>query len=239
VPPLIAAVVVAALIVLVEVGAAIAERLLGPKDTPGLGIPYLVLVDGTLLFTLILIAASLIVPEPITGRFQGCVTAILAILVILAGIVLIIAAIALLLLMIGLIMSFFGAIVYLAVFGDFPRAEAAVTLSLLLTMKVIVAVLLVLAHQRFITNKGLVLLVISSLVANIIVSFLHALVPILLVSITDAIAAIIVGIIGVIWAVILLIGGIIAIIRALQPPAIGGEEAIAAGEDGMPVTARP
>jgi hypothetical protein len=34
-----------------------------------------------------------------------------------------------------------------------------------------------LAHQRFVQNKGIVLLILTSLTANIIVSFLHTLVP--------------------------------------------------------------
>jgi hypothetical protein len=38
------------------------------------------------------------------------------------------------------------------------------------------------------------------------------------VSITDAVAAIVVGILAVIWALILLIGSIPAILRAIRPP---------------------
>jgi hypothetical protein len=49
---------------------------------------------------------------------------------------------------------------------------------------------LILAHPRFLQNKGLMLSILSSLAANIIIGFLHAMVPVPLVSITDAIATI-------------------------------------------------
>ena len=125
--------------------------------------------------------------------------------------------ITLIMLMLALIASFFGIVVYLAVWGDFGRSQAAAILGALMLLKIGVGVLLILAHQRFLTNKGLVLLVVTSLVANVIVGFLHALVPIVLVSVTDAVAAIIVAILALIWAIALLVGSIIAIVRILKP----------------------
>ena len=58
--------------------------------------------------------------------------------------------------------------------------------------------------------------VLTSLVANIIVSFLHGLPPGFLVSITDSIAAIIIGIIAVIWGIVVLVGALTAIVRSLK-----------------------
>jgi hypothetical protein len=222
-PFLIAAVILVAFVVLVEVGSAIAERFFATGDPPGLGIPYLALIDGILLYTLILIAVSLVVPERVIGRVQGCVTLILAILLILAGLVMVMIAVVLLLLMIGLIASFFGALLYLALFGSFPRDRAAVILGLLLALKIVAAVCLLLAHQRFLTNKGLVALVLTSLIVNVVVGFLHDLPPGILVSITDAIAGIIVGIVAIVWAIALLVGAVIAVLRVLQPPKLPEE----------------
>jgi hypothetical protein len=59
------------------------------------------------------------------------------------------------------------------------------------------------------------LMVLTSFLAILIISFLHGLVPIILVSITDMIAAIIIGIIAVIWAIVLLIGGIVGLVKAV------------------------
>jgi hypothetical protein len=83
-------------------------------------------------------------------------------------------------------------------------------------LKVAVVILLFLAQQRFVTVKGLVLLMLTSLLANIVVSFLHGLVPLFLVSILDAIAAIIVGVLAAIWALIKLIGSIPAILKGIR-----------------------
>ena len=225
-PFLIAALVLVVVALLIEIGAAFANTVLDIDDPPGLGIPYMAMIDGVLVYTLGLMVVSLVVPEAVIGRFQGCATLVLAIVVLLASLVLIFVAFALVMLMIGLLASFFGAPIYLAVFGDFPRGAAAVILGLLLILKIAAAVCLVLAHQRFIQNKGLVLLVLTSLVANVLVAFLHDLLPLILVSILDGVAAIIVGIFALIWAVILLVGAIVAVVRAIRVPDVaGGDEA--------------
>jgi len=72
-----------------------------------------------------------------------------------------------------------------------------------------------LAHPRFLQNKGLVLIILTSLAANIIISFAHAIVPVPLVSITDAIAAIIVFVLVVLWAGFFLVGSISSIVKAV------------------------
>ena len=77
-------------------------------------------------------------------------------------------------------------------------------------------VLLVMAHQRFLENKGLVLIILTSFLATIILSFFHGIVPRFLVSITDDIGALIISILAAIWALYYLIGAIPAIIKALR-----------------------
>jgi hypothetical protein len=185
--------------------------------TPGLAVPYLALLDGLLLLTLALMGASLIIPERVHGRVQGLATLIGAVVALLAGLAMLFAAIGLLMLMVGLFTAApFGTIAYLAVWGFFNRAGAGGTLGLIMLLKVVAAVCLVLAHQRFLQNKGLVLLVLTSLLANAIVSFLHGLVPIVLVSITDALGAIVVAVLALIWAVVLLIGALVSIVKVLR-----------------------
>ncbi|MCY1019942.1 hypothetical protein [Pyxidicoccus sp. MSG2] len=185
--------------------------------TPGMGIPYLALVDGLLLLTLALMGASLIIPERVHGRVQGLATLIGAVVALLSGIGLLIAAIALLITMVSLLCAApFGTLAYLAVWGFFNRGGAAGTLGLLMTFKLAAGVCLVLAHQRFLQNKGLVLLYLTSLLANAVVSFLHGMVPGILVSITDAVGAIIVAILGLIWAVLLLVGALVSIVKVLR-----------------------
>jgi ABC-type multidrug transport system fused ATPase/permease subunit len=185
--------------------------------TPGLGVPYLALVDGLLLLTLGLMGASLLIPERVHGRVQGLATLMGAVVVLLTGIGLLLAAIALLITMVSLLCAApFGTIAYLAVWGFFNRGGAAGTLGLLMTFKLAAGVCLVLAHQRFLQNKGLVLLYLTSLLANAVVSFLHGMVPGILVSITDAVGAIVVSILGLIWAVLLLVGALVSIVKVLR-----------------------
>ena len=85
-----------------------------------------------------------------------------------------------------------------------------------MALKMLAVYALFLAHQKFFAVKGLVLLLLSSLLANLVVSLLHAIVPGFLVSITDVVAAIIIGIIAIIWALSKLIGAIPASIKGLR-----------------------
>jgi hypothetical protein len=187
---------------------------------PGLGIPYLALVDGVLAYSLGLMVLALVLPENLQAKLQGIVSVILMFFLALGSIVLIFVALAKLLLMIGLFFAApFGTIAYLAVWGDFPKTAAAVILSLLIALKIGASICLPIAHQRFLNDKGLILLVLTSFLATIVVSFLHGIVPFPLVSITDALAAIIVGILALIWAIVVLIGSIIAVFYALTTSA--------------------
>jgi hypothetical protein len=186
-------------------------------EPPGRAITYLALVDGILLYTVVLIGLSLLVPEKLLARAQGVLTLIGSIILIIVGIILVIIAFIELLVMVSLFFAFpFGTAAYLGLWGFFPRGDAAVLLSLLMFLKLAGCVFLVLAQQRFLQMKGLVLLVLTSLVCNIIVAFLHGLVPIILVSIFDNIAALVVGIIAIIWAIVLLVLSIPSIVAMIR-----------------------
>jgi hypothetical protein len=208
-------------VVLVEAGSSGLVKAFLPAQASetkvaGFGVQYLALMDGLVLFTMVLIGASLLAPERIHGKLQGIGTFIVSIIVIIVGIVLIFMAFAMLMVMISFLLAVpFGTIVYFAKFSHFARGGVAATLSSMMFLKLAFAVCLVFAHQRFLQNKGLVLIIATSLIASIIVSFLHGLVPLFLVSITDAIAGIVVAIIAVIWGIFFLIGSIPAIIKAV------------------------
>ena len=57
--------------------------------------------------------------------------------------------------------------------------------------------------------------------ANIVLAFLHGLVPVILVSILDDLGAVIFAIVAIIWAIILLIGSIPAVVKAVRV-SVGG-----------------
>ncbi len=204
------------LVVLIEVGS---PWLINPKDAnlPGYGIQYLVFVDAFLLYVSLLIGLALIIPERIQGRVQGCATLILSFFGCLGIIAAIIIALVFLLLMVTLLLApIFGTAAYLAIYGHFNRSGANVTLSLIMFLKVAFVVFLILAHQRFLQNKSLVLLTLTSLIANLIISFLHNFMPGVLVSITDVIGAIVVAILALIWAIVFIIGAIISVFKAIH-----------------------
>jgi hypothetical protein len=197
--------------------ASVGTSLPASSSPPGLGISYLALVDGIALFTMLLMGLGLVVNPKVLGRLQSIVTLIFSILLILLALVLLIVAIVKLILMVTLLFAFpFGTIAYLIIWGSFPRGEAAVILSLLMFLKFVYGGFLLVAQPRFLQNKGLVLLTLTSLICNIVCAFLHGIVPGILVSITDALAGIVFSIVAIIWAIVLLIGSIPGIIRALQ-----------------------
>jgi hypothetical protein len=212
-PFLIAALVLIAVAVLVEAGSLV----LPDTVTPGLGIPSLALLHSLVLFAALLLGAGLLIPERIHGRAQGISTLIVAVLVLLAALGGLFESLGKLILMVTLLMSPpFGTLAYFAKFEDFSRGAASVTLSFLMTLELAFAVCLVLAQQRFLQNKSLVLLVVTALLGTVIISLLHGLVPGFLVSITDAIGAIVVAILAAVWAIILIVLSIPGIVRAAR-----------------------
>ena len=222
-PFLVIALVLILLVVIVEVSSPLLLDLGTPgaasldAETPGYGISYLAFLDTFVFYITLLISLGMIIPERVQGRIQGIATVIVSFLGCLGTIFAIIACLVVLIIMVTLLLApIFGTIAYLAIYGHFDRTGAAVTLSLIMMLKLGFVVCLLLAHQRFLQNKGLVLIVLTSLVANLIIGFLHNFVPGMLVSITDAIGAIIVGILAVIWAIVLLIFAIISIIKAIH-----------------------
>ena len=182
----------------------------------GYGVPSILLLDSLLIFTVTLMGLALLLPERVQGRIQGLATLIVSLFVLIAAIALIFFSLQLLTLMVSLLLApIFGTIAYIAGWGGFERGPTAAVLSLAMLLKLGFAICLVLAQQRFLENKGLVLLIATSLLAVLLLSFLHGFVPGFLVSITDMLGALIIAIVTLIWAVIFLIGSIISIVKAV------------------------
>ena len=198
----------------------VTDQLAPPAETPpGWGVRSLAFVDAVTLLTILLIAASHVVPAPVVAKTQGAITLIAALLLLLAAIIFLLLVVVQLFVMIGLLLAIpFGTLVYLITYGFFDRAGAGVLLSWLFGLKLCFGLALVAANERYLQNVGLVLAVLSTLLASIIVAFLHEIVPIILVSITDAIAALVVAVIAIVWAVVLLIGAIISILALARSP---------------------
>jgi hypothetical protein len=182
---------------------------------PGLAISQMALIDGMIAFTVGLMGVSLLVPGRVHAKYQGVATLVLSLVVAIVSFAAVFLTIALLILMIALIFAFpFGTIIYMVKWGIFNRGAASITMSLIMALKIGFVVCLVLAQQRFLQNKGLVLIILTSLLANVLISFLHGLVPVVLVSITDAIAAIVVAVLAGLWSLYLLAGAIPAVRRS-------------------------
>lgn len=219
-PFLFVAVALLVICVLLELGApALLEDVpgIGDRTGPGLGIPYLAIVDGLLLFTVGLIVSPMLISNRVHGRVQGIATLLFSLLLLLGAIALVVVAIVLLMLMLSLLMAVpFGTAAYLSAYASFPYGQAATVLSLVMALKIGFAVCLILAHQRFLENRGLVLLILTSIGLTLLLGFLLNFPPGFLRSITDSISAIVTGIVGAIWALVYLVGAIPAIIKALR-----------------------
>jgi hypothetical protein len=216
-PFFIIAVIVMAIVVLIEIGSPWLMEHNQNFDTPGYGIMYMSFVDALLLYVTILIMLALLVPEKVQGRIQGIVTLIVSFFGCMGAIGSCFVALIFLLVVVTMLLApIFGTIAYFAIYGHFDRSDAAITLSIIMTLKIVFIVLLLLAHQKFIENKSLVLLILTSLVCNLLIGFLHNLLPIFLVTITDAVGAIVVAIIAIIWLIIFLIMAIVSIVKAIH-----------------------
>lgn len=196
-----------------EAARAIAES---GADAPGIGIPYLAVFDSLVMFTVLLMAISLIVPESVQARTQGLITLIVSLILLIVSMGMIFITLGKIFLMLGLLLApIFGTIAYFAIYGHFDTTAARVVLSFIMTLKFTFAVLLIVSHHRFLENKGLVLIILSSLLAGLIVGICHGIVPGFLVSITDGVAALIVLVMTLIWSLVFLVGSIKSVLKAI------------------------
>ncbi|MFI7426326.1 hypothetical protein ACIBPB_05020 [Micromonospora sp. NPDC049836] len=192
----------------------------GVTEPSGRGTGYLALIDVVALWTTGLFCLSLVLPERIQGRVQGVATLIFSIVLLIVSFVLLIVAFVELTVLVSLFLAApFGTLAYLAVWGFFPVGEAAALLGLVLLLKLVWAGLLLLAQPRFLQNKGLVLLALTTLLCTVVLEFLHRLVPGILVSITDDLGALVFAVVAIVWALVLLIGSIPAIVKAVRTTA--------------------
>jgi hypothetical protein len=187
------------------------------SSTPGWGIRYLLILDFALAYGVGVIAAGLLLPRSVVGRLQGIVALVLSFLGCLGTIGLAILALTLLVLMVTLLLAVpFGTIAYLVAWGTFPTGSAEATLALLMFLKIVFIVLLILAEQRFLKNKGLMIISGLSLGATWLVAFLIGFPPSPLASIADVIGALVIAIVGIIWLLLLFIGSLLATFAALK-----------------------
>jgi hypothetical protein len=220
VPFLLIALVLILFAVIVEAGSA--WKLAGAipsgmnTDAPGQGIPSLAYLDGLLLFTFVLISLSLIAPEQIQGRIQGIVGLVFSILLIIGAFRMLLHVLALLILMVTLLLApIFGTLAYFTAFSVFNTDGAHAVLRIAMTLKLFFGASLILAHQRFLQNKGLMLLIGTSLLATFLLQILQGWVPECLVNVTDSIGGLIALILALIWAVLYAISSVISIVKAI------------------------
>jgi hypothetical protein len=185
-------------------------------DAPGLGVKYLALLDGLVVYSVLLMLLALLIPDRVQGRLQGVLSLIVALVGLIGGIVLLIVAFILLMLMVAMFLAApFGTIAYLVIYGSFDTGAATAILGVLMLLKLAGCVCLLIAHPRFLQNKGLVFLILTALLGQFVLTFLHALVPGILVSITDTLGAIVVAVLALIWLVVMLIFSVISIVKAV------------------------
>lgn len=186
-------------------------------DPPGLGIPYLALPLGLLLVILILMVLPLIIGHRAVALVNGIVSVVTGLVATISGIVMAVVAVVALTVMVGLLLAVpFGTLAYLAIFGFFDTGTSAVVLGLVMALLLTAAVFLVVADQRVLASKRLVFFLLLAALLTLVTTILHSIVPVILVSITDAVAAILTAVVGAVWGLAMLIGGVIALIKQLQ-----------------------
>ncbi|MFC3502638.1 hypothetical protein ACFOOK_16895 [Micromonospora krabiensis] len=189
----------------------------GVSEPSGRGTGYLALVDAVAVWSTGLYCLSLVLPDRLHGRVQGVATLIFSIVLVVVSLIALVVAFVELSVMVSLFLAApFGTLAYLALWGFFPVGDATLLLGLALLLKLAWAALLILAQPRFLQNKGLVLLTLTTLLCTVLLEFLHRLVPVILVSILDDVGALVFAVVAIVWGLVLLIGSIPAIVKAVR-----------------------
>ena len=184
----------------------------------GLGIRSLIFLDVIIAYVVGLILLEFFPPvAAMFSRVQGPVTLVLSAIGALASLVFVIAAINLITLMLALLLSPpFGTVAYFAVWGTFNKTPSRIVVDLALFLKIVGVAFVLVSYPSFLKNRKLMLLLLCSVGLTFVLGLLHALPPSFLVAITDALGAIITGIVALVWMIAFLIGAIFAIIRLVR-----------------------
>lgn len=202
-----------------DVPGADAEMLAGraAATPPGNGIGYLALVDGFLLFSVVMLGISMLVSQRAYGRLQGIVTLVMSLAWLVLCLAMALAALTLLLVMVGLLLAPpFGTIAYIAAWGFFPTSRAAAVLALLLVLKLVFVACLVLAQQRFLQVKWLMAHIAVSFLLQLGLGLVHAMLPRLVVSIGDQLWALLTAVVALVGTLVTLVLSIPAVVNAIR-----------------------
>jgi hypothetical protein len=214
-----------AIIVGIELGSSlgllsILAKAVGADGTksPGMGIMALAFIDGILLYSWSTIKAGSVIPEKVLTPATKIANFCFFLFMIITAIAIIFTAIALITLMVSLLLAIpFGTIIYLIKYGKFATGAAQSTLAVLMSLKILFAISLIIGEERlFYDYRKFLYVLVTSFVANIIIGFLHGMVPGFLVSITDAVGAIIVAAMALVWLIIMFLGSIINVITLVM-----------------------
>lgn len=194
---------------------------------PGLAIPYLALYDGLLCFSLALMTvggflgarakqdahlASIL--AKLWLRIQNIALLIASLVDVILSIILALLALAALIGMVSLFLAApFGTIAYLIGFGFFAVGRASTILTFALVLKIAATVLVVLGGQ---INRRILLRLGLSMGLCVLVAFLHGFPPGILVSIVDALTAIVIAIVALLFALPVLFGSIMGVIKSIK-----------------------
>jgi len=190
------------------------------ESPPGNGIGYLVLVDGFLLFSIAMLGVSFLASQRLYGRLQGIVTLVVSFGWLMWSLVMALAAFVLLMVMVGLFVSApFGTIAYLAIWGYFPKGQAATVLGLLLFLKLVFLGFLFFAQPKFLKIVALMIHVALSFVLQLVLGLVQGLLPFVVVSIGDQLLALVIAIVAVIGSVFALVTSIPAVVNAVRASA--------------------
>lgn len=186
-------------------------------EPPGRGISYLAFVDLALVFLIGQYLLSQVLTGRVHGRVTGIGTVVGSFVMVFVALIALIVAIIEIIIMISLFFAVpFGTAAYLAIWGGFPRGQAAAMLTALLVLQVVSLILLVLAQPKMLRQRGFVVVAAIALVLKLVLSFLHALVPRPVVAIADDLGAIIISLVGLVLAIVFLIVSIPSIVKALR-----------------------
>lgn len=212
--------IVAAVVAWLVVGAELGSRLFLPVPAlggakPGVAIPMLALVDVFLALKLTTLALDVYLPK-VALPLAPVLHVVAGLLALIAGFLLALAMLVLLLLLVGLFLAVpFGTLAYMAAFGSFNRGGAAATLTGILIAKLVAYALVfaVLPNALRMPKKFLVPFALFAGV-GLLVSLLHGLVPIFLVTITDALAALVLAVVGLAFGLVMLVLNLVPTVKS-------------------------
>lgn len=207
----------ACLALALELGSHAVVSLVDASAAEGLSMPAMGLIDGLLLWLLLTLVTSTIIPAPVHNKLRALLTPLVYLVAVIVAVFVFFGGVLKLTLMLSLLLAVpFGPLVYLSVYGNFGTDGVTLVTGIVTGFRAAVLVILCISSWRYLKNKTLISMATAGFISGFLVGLIFALLPGILHSVGDAVLAIIFAVLASVMSIVMFVRSIPALLSAFR-----------------------